>query len=94
MPEAICPECESDVFVDEDMERGDLVTCEECGTDLEVVAIDPPEVKLYDAEAEFDDDDDYDEDDDFDDDDDELDDDDDDLDDDISYDDEEDEDKY
>lgn len=93
MPEAICPECESDVFVDEDMERGDLVTCEECGTDLEVVAIDPPEIRLYDAEAEFDDD--LDDDDDFDDDDDDLDDDDDDdLDDDLGYDDDDDEDKY
>lgn len=70
MPDAICPECESDVFVDEDMARGDLVTCEECGTDLEVLSIDPPEVRLYDESEDFDDDDYDDEDDDFDDDDD------------------------
>ena len=78
MPNAICPECESDVFVDEDMERGDLVTCEECGTDLEVVSGDPPEVRLYDETEDFDDeyDDDDDDDDDLDDDDDDLDDDD------------------
>lgn len=92
MPEAMCPECESDVFVDEDMARGDLVTCEECGTDLEVLAIDPPEVKLYNAEEDFDDE--YDDDDDFDDDDDLDDDDDDDLDDDLGYDDEDEDDKY
>lgn len=91
MPNAMCPECESDVYVDEDMERGDLVTCEECGTDLEVVSIDPPEVKLYDETDEFGDD--YDDDDDFDDD--ELDDDElEDEDDDFSYDDDEDEDRY
>ena len=75
MPDAICPECESDVFVDEDMERGDLVTCEECGTDLEVVMADPPEVRVYDETEDLDDE--YDDDDDFDDDDDDLDDDDD-----------------
>ncbi len=69
MPDAICPECESDVYVDEDMERGDLVTCEECGTDLEVLSIDPPEVRLYDETEDFDDDEYDDEDDDFDDDD-------------------------
>lgn len=92
MPEAICPECESDVFVDEDMERGDLVTCEECGTDLEVLAIDPPEVRLYDESEDFDDDDDYDDDDeDSDDDDDDFDDDDED---DLGFDDEDDEDRY
>jgi len=43
----MCPECEADVYLDEDMERGDPVTCEECGTDLEVVMADPPEVKVY-----------------------------------------------
>ena len=86
MPNAMCPECESDVFVDEDMTRGDLATCEECGTDLEVVSIDPPEVRIYDETEDFDDEDD----DDFDDEDDDLDDDDDD--DDLGLDDDEDED--
>ena len=77
MPNAICPECESDVLVDEDVERGDVVTCEECGTDVEVLSIDPPEVRLYDETEEYDDeydddefDDDDSDDDDFDDDDD------------------------
>lgn len=87
----MCPECESDVFVDEDMTRGDLVTCEECGTDLEVLTIDPPEVRLYDETEDFDDDDEYDDDDDFDDDDD-LDEDD--EDDDLGFDDEDEDDKY
>jgi lysine biosynthesis protein LysW len=89
VPTAICPECDEDVFVDEDMERGDVVTCEECATELEVVSIDPPEVKIYDEEADYDDE--YD-DDDFDDDDDETDDDDLDEDDDLTYDEDENED--
>ncbi|MDQ4122869.1 MAG: hypothetical protein M3209_15640 [Acidobacteriota bacterium] len=91
MPEAICPECESDVYVDEDMERGELVTCEECGTDLEVLSSDPPEVRLYDESNEYDDEDDFDDDDDLDDeDDDDFDEDDDDL----GFDDEDEDDRY
>ncbi|HYP50140.1 MAG TPA: hypothetical protein VEQ34_04305 [Pyrinomonadaceae bacterium] len=88
MPEAMCPECESDVFVDEDMVRGDLVTCEECGTDLEVLTTDPPEVRLYDETEDFDDE--YEDEDDLDDDDD----DDEDEDDDLGFDDEDEDDKY
>ena len=91
MSSAICPECEADVYIEEDSERGDPVTCEECGTDLEVVMADPPEVKVY-VENEDDDlDDDGLEDDDLDDDKDDLDDDDDD---DFSYDDEDEDENY
>ncbi len=91
MPEAMCPEYESDVFVDEDMARGDLVTCEECGTDLEVLSSDPPEVRLYDETEDFDDDDDYDDDEDFDEDDDDFDEDDDD---DLGFEDEDEDERY
>ena len=35
---ATCPECDSDIDVDEyDVDKGDLISCPECGTNLEVV---------------------------------------------------------
>lgn len=47
MPTAVCPECSEDVYVDADSEQGDVVTCDECGSDLEVVGLDPIELDLY-----------------------------------------------
>ncbi len=59
MPTAICPECDEEVYVDADSEQGDVVTCDECGSDLEVVGLDPVELDLY-QEEKSDDYDDYD----------------------------------
>ena len=64
MPTAVCPECEEDVYVDPETEQGDIVTCDECNSDLEVVGLDPFELDPYDGSDDFDDD----EDDEFDDD--------------------------
>lgn len=47
MPTAICPECDEDVYVDLESEQGDRVTCEECGSGLVVVGLDPIELDLY-----------------------------------------------
>lgn len=57
MPTAICAECDEEVYVDADSEQGDIVTCDECGADLEVVGLDPVELDLYEADKpeEFDD---------------------------------------
>jgi alpha-aminoadipate/glutamate carrier protein LysW len=55
----ICPECESDLDIEEDeVDEGEVVSCPECGTDFEVVAIDPLEL----SKVEEKDDDDKDED--------------------------------
>jgi alpha-aminoadipate carrier protein LysW len=77
---ANCPECEALLEVDEDeVEEGDVISCSECGLDLEVVHQSPLEVERLDEEEEDDDaeaasydedDDNYDEKDDVDDDDD------------------------
>ena len=62
MPATACPECEEKVYVDAESEQGDIVTCDECGADLEVVGLDPLELDLYEEKDDFDDmDDDYDE---------------------------------
>lgn len=57
MPTAICPECDEEVYVDLDSEQGDMVTCDECGTALEIVGLDPIELDIREE-----DDDDYDDD--------------------------------
>jgi alpha-aminoadipate carrier protein LysW len=54
MPTAICPECDEEVYVDADSEQGDRVSCDECGTQLVVVGLDPIEVDAY-EESEADD---------------------------------------
>ena len=56
MPTTVCPECSEDVYVDAESEQGDIVTCEECGSELEVVGLDPLEVDLYEENDDMDDD--------------------------------------
>lgn len=64
MPTATCPECGEKVHVDVEADKGDIVECEECGSELEVVGLDPIELDLveedyYDEDDDFYDDDEY-----------------------------------
>jgi len=53
-----CPECESDLDIEEDeVDEGEVVSCPECGTDFEVVTTNPIELKLVDEEEEEEDED-------------------------------------
>ena len=56
MPTGTCPECDADVHVDLDVDKGETVSCEECGVSLEVVGLDPVELDLVEEELEDDDD--------------------------------------
>lgn len=59
----ICPECESDLDIEEDeVDEGEIVSCPECGSDFEVVAIEPLELTLVGDEDEEEDDEDEEED--------------------------------
>jgi alpha-aminoadipate/glutamate carrier protein LysW len=59
---ATCPECDADIDVDEfDVDKGDLISCAECGTNLEVTSVAPLELE---ASDDLDDDEDDDDDDD------------------------------
>ena len=41
----MCPECESDLDIEEDeLDEGEVVSCTECGTDFEVVTVEPLEL--------------------------------------------------
>ena len=61
MPLAACPECDAEIHVDEDVDKGETVHCEECDVTLEVVGLDPIELDLAQTSEEDDDkeDDDY-----------------------------------
>ncbi len=60
-----CPECESDLDIEEDeVDEGEIVSCPECGTDFEVVAVEPLELTRVEDEAEEDEDEDEEEEDD------------------------------
>ncbi len=51
----LCPECDSALDIDtDDVEEGDSVTCDECGTEFEIVAIDPLELARTDEEIDED----------------------------------------
>lgn len=54
MPTTACPECSEDVFVDAESEQGDIISCDECGTELEIVGLDPIELDIY-SDDDFDD---------------------------------------
>ena len=48
----MCPECESDLDIEEEeVDEGEVVSCPECGTDFEVVAIEPLELSKVDDDG-------------------------------------------
>ena len=48
-----CPECENELDIEEgELEEGDVVACEECGSEYEVVGVDPLELTRVDEELE------------------------------------------
>jgi len=58
---AICPECDAEIEVDEfDVDKGDQLSCPECGSNLEVTGLAPLELDL--APEDDDDEDDLDDD--------------------------------
>lgn len=41
----LCPECDTALDIDtDDIEEGDSVTCDECGTEFDIVATEPLEL--------------------------------------------------
>ncbi|HET7184361.1 MAG TPA: hypothetical protein VFI82_06730 [Terriglobales bacterium] len=49
----LCPECESDLDIEEDeVDEGEIVSCPECGSDFEVVTTEPLELTRVSEEEE------------------------------------------
>jgi alpha-aminoadipate carrier protein LysW len=58
-----CPKCDSSIDVEEEeLDEGDLLSCDECGASLTVASVNPVELELEGAGGEDDDDFDYDDD--------------------------------
>ncbi len=52
-----CPECENELDIEMDeVEEGDVVACDECGSEFEVVGVEPLELARVEDELEEDDD--------------------------------------
>ena len=47
----LCPECENNLDIEEDeVDEGEVISCPECGTDFEVITINPIELKAVEDE--------------------------------------------
>ena len=47
-----CAECDTKLDIDEDeIDEGEVVSCPECGTDFEIVTVNPIELKPVEAEG-------------------------------------------
>ncbi len=54
---AICPECDAEIEVDEfDVDKGDQLSCPDCGSNLEVTGLSPIELDLAPDDDDEDDD--------------------------------------
>jgi alpha-aminoadipate carrier protein LysW len=52
-----CPECENDLDVElDEVEEGDVVACDECGSEYEVVSVEPLELARVDGDDDDDED--------------------------------------
>lgn len=48
----VCPECDNPLNIDvDDVEEGEVVQCDECGADLEVVSTDPLQLAAVDEDG-------------------------------------------
>ena len=52
-----CPECENELDIElDEVEEGDVVACDECGTEYEIVGVEPLELSKVEDGIEEDDD--------------------------------------
>ena len=55
----VCPECDNPLDIDTDeVEEGETIQCDECGTDIEIISVDPLELAPGENEGYDDEDDD------------------------------------
>ncbi len=47
---AICPACGKDVELEQDIVVGEILYCEHCGVELELIAVDPPRLEVFEEE--------------------------------------------
>ena len=47
----LCPECDSPLDVEDNLDEGETLQCEECGAELGIVSTDPIELSVIDEEG-------------------------------------------
>jgi alpha-aminoadipate carrier protein LysW len=47
-----CPVCAAEVVFPDDAVEGELISCPDCGTELEIISIDPPNLEEAPQEEE------------------------------------------
>ncbi|MSP14606.1 MAG: lysine biosynthesis protein LysW [Chloroflexi bacterium] len=47
-----CPECGAELQLDEGSIKGEIISCSDCGVDLEIISVKPPKVELAPEEEE------------------------------------------
>ena len=50
--QAECPECGANVSLADDVMEGEIVQCADCGTELEVISLNPPTLDVAPEEEE------------------------------------------
>ncbi len=50
--QAECPECGAEITLGPKTVKGEILTCDECGVELEVISLDPPHLELAPEEEE------------------------------------------
>lgn len=40
-----CPECEADIRLPQDAVQNELISCPDCGMELEIISLDPPQLE-------------------------------------------------
>ena len=49
----LCPECETDLDIEEDeVDEGEIVSCPECGSEFEVITVNPLELNPVEEDEE------------------------------------------
>ena len=41
-----CPDCEESVIIPDDSQPGEILECQNCGAELEIICLNPPQVSL------------------------------------------------
>lgn len=48
----LCPECEAEISIDNNVMQGEILVCPDCGVDLEVMSLEPVTVEIAPMEEE------------------------------------------
>ena len=43
---AVCVECDAELSLEENVEEGEIIVCPDCGTEMEVMGLEPLELEL------------------------------------------------